>query len=385
MKNTSEKAAEMKTTPLVETHTPEATSPAPTTAKVTTGNTLTDLGITESGKANGKPRYLVNSKAVIQTKSGFKKKLLCYGATFTAGHACGFSCTFCYVESMIFSKNDRLKAIAKEKGLKFEDMVVDITDAPTKVRQFLTKKNGKPKFTDPTDQRVIYASPLVDVAANMGQVGVTVEICKAILELTHWHIRLLSKSPLLLEVAKQIPEQYKNRVIYGLSTGTFDSELAALFEKGTGLVSKRLAALKWLQDNGYRTFGMICPILPQTDYKAFAKSIAEHIDITKCEHVWAEVINGRGDALPATVKALRDGNRDTEADLLAAIIDDKKAWETSAQKTFEALAEVIPAEKLRFLQYVNAGNLAWWNARKNQGAVLLAKVRKAKKTKKATK
>ena len=246
MKNSSENTAEVKTAAVVETHTPGATSPAKTTAKVTTVNHLTDLGITESGKANGKPRYLVNSNAVINLHSGFEKKLLCDGPTFTAGHACGFSCTFCYVESMFFSKNTNLQAIAKEAGKNFEDFVVDIADAPTKARKSLTKKNGKPKFADPIDQRVIFASPLVDVAANMGQVGVTV-------------------------------------------------------------------------------------------------------------------------------------------DMLAAIIDDKKAWETSAQKTFEALAEVIPAEKLRFLQYVNAGNLAWWNARKNQGAVLLAKVRKAKKTKKATK
>lgn len=287
---------------------------------------------------------------------------------------------------MIFKKNQRLQAIAKERGLKFEDMVVEIKDAATKAREFLTRKNGKPKFSDPEDKRVIYASPLVDVAANMNQVKVTVDICKVILELTNWQIRLLSKSSLLLEVAKQIPIEFKNRMIYGLSTGTFDSELAALFEKGTGLVSKRLEALKWLQDNGHRTFGMICPILPQADYKAFADSIKDHIDVSKCEHVWAEVINGRGDSLTATVNALRTGKRDAEADLLAKIANDPKAWEESAQNTFEALAEVIPDEKLRFLQYVNSKYKKWWADRKDKGAVLLGHTarKKKKKTAKAT-
>ena len=315
---------------------------------------LAGLGITECGTVNGKPRFLVDSEAIINLDSGFKHKGLCDGPTFTAGHACGFSCTFCYVESMIFLENKRLQAIANERGLKFEEMVVEIEDAATKVRRFLTTKDGKAKFTDAADNRIIYGSPLVDVAANLPQVNVTVAVCNAILELTHWQIRLLSKSSLLLEVAKQIPEKYKNRIIYGFSTGTFDSDLAALFEKGTGLVSKRLAALKWLQDNGYRTFGMVCPILPQADYKAFAKSVAANIDIANCEHVSAEVINGRGDSLQATVDALRNGRHDAEANLLAGITTDGKAWEESAQRTFEALAEVIPADKLRFLQYVSS-------------------------------
>jgi hypothetical protein len=100
------------------------------------------LGVADGGTVNGKPRFIVDSKAVINTHSGFKKKLLCGGPTFTAGQACAFSCTFCYVETMIFKKNQRLQAIAKERGLKFEEMVVEIKDAATKAREFLTKKNG---------------------------------------------------------------------------------------------------------------------------------------------------------------------------------------------------------------------------------------------------
>jgi len=253
-------------------------------------------GVRECGKINSKPRFLVNSGTVINDKSGFQKKLLCDGLTFTAGQACAFSCKFCYVEAMIFKKHKRLQAISQERGLKFEEMCVEIEDAPAKARNYLTR-NGEPRFADEADNRVIFASPLVDVAATMSQVKTTVEICMAILELTHWHIRLLSKSPLLVEVAKRIPVQYKNRIIYGLSTGTMDSDLAKAFEIGTGLVSKRLAALKWLQDNGYRTYAMICPILPQADYNAFAQSVVQHIDIGKCEHVWAESMNVRGDSL----------------------------------------------------------------------------------------
>ena len=57
---------------------------------------------------------------------------------------------------------------------------------------------------------------------------------------------------------------------------------------GTALVSKRLEALRWLQDHGYRTYAMVCPILPQTDYNAFAQEMIGAIDVANCEHVWAE-------------------------------------------------------------------------------------------------
>jgi DNA repair photolyase len=345
-----------------------------------TGN-LTTLKVEEKGEACGKPRFVIDSKSVINDKSGFAKKLLCDGLTFTAGQACAYSCTFCYVESALIRLN-HLKQIKNERNLKFEDMVVEIKDAAIKARKYLTV-DGKPKYNDPKDQRVIYGSPLVDIAATMDQVRETAEICKAILELTHWQIRLLSKSSFLRQVAEQIPVKYKKRVIYGLSTGTLDSDLAKSFEKGTALVSKRLATLKWLQETGYRTFGMVCPILPQKDYTAFAKQMVATIDVEKCEHVWAEVINLRGDSLTATAQALRAAGYNDEADLLGKVMSDKKQWEQYAHSAYEALAAVVPHHKLRFLQYVNKANLAWWAEREKQGVLLLKHAAPKKKKKEA--
>lgn len=356
-----------------------ATIVAVATLPVTTGK-LTTNKIEEIGKACGKPRFVIDSDSVLNDKSGFSKKLLCDGLTFTAGQACAYSCTFCYVGPTL-KKLKRLQHIMKDRNLKFEGMCVEIKDAAIKVREYLTK-NGQPKYSDPDDTRVIYGSPLVDIAATMDQARETVAICKAILELTHWQIRLLSKSSFLKYVAEQIPVKYKDRVIYGLSTGTLDSELAASFEKGTALVSKRLETLKWLQEKGYRTFGMVCPILPQKDYAAFAEQMVATIDVEKCEHVWAEPINLRGDSLTATAKALRGAGYNDEADLLEEVMNDKAAWEKYAQDTYTALAAVVPHNKLRFLQYVSKANLEWWSAREKEGAVLL-KHAKPKKRKKA--
>ena len=340
------------------------------------GEDFDTLEIRELKPANCKPRFEINSKAVINDGSAFGHKKLCDGLTFTAGHACAFSCTYCYVPGMLF-QNKRLNAIKRERKLKPEDFIVEIADAPAKVREYLTVggDTAKPKYKDPGDQRVIFASPLVDVAGNLSQVEVTVAMCLEILKLTHWHIRLLSKSALLRKVAEQIPAEFKQRVIYGLSTGTVDNGIASAIEKGAPSVAKRLETLHWLQENGYRTYGMICPILPQKDeaaYREFAEQAAAQINLGKCEHVWAEVLNARGDSLDSTTLALRQAGRHDEADLLDKVANDKEAWQEYAMRAFLALSKVIPAEKLRFLQYTTKKeDFERWEECQSAGAVLL--------------
>src|SRR5690242_19692401 len=200
------------------------------------------LGIKEDGKVGQKPRFLIETDNVINTESEFREKGLCDGLTFTPGHLCAFSCAFCYVPGMLWG-NQRIKCIQKTRNLKAQDFVVEIAEAPSKIRKFLTNGHGEPKFGDPNDTRMIYGSPLVDIAGSLAQVNRTTQICKAILELTHWQIRLLSKSSLIVQVAKGIPAQFKSRVIFGLSTGTLDPRLAKCFEKLAPSVKKRLDAL----------------------------------------------------------------------------------------------------------------------------------------------
>jgi DNA repair photolyase len=327
----------------------------------------------EAGSIAGKPRFIVASKSVINTKSDFGHKLLCDGLTFTAGHACTFKCAFCYVAAMM-RKNRNLNILLKTRGLNYEDVVVEIADAASVARKSLTR-HGLPRFADPNDNRVIYASPLVDVAATMDQVNTTVEICRAILELTHWQIRLLSKSTLLLQVAKQLAN-HKDRIIFGFSTGTLDDQITKSFEIGTALVSKRLTALKQLQDEGFRTFGMLCPILPPADYGRFAEQVAQSIDVARTEHVWAEVLNSRGDSMLATIKALRHGGWHAEAERLDHVAHNKDAWEMYAEQTFLTLAKIVPPAKLRFLQYVTANDYGRWKIYEARGAVLLGKYAK---------
>jgi DNA repair photolyase len=319
---------------------------------------------------NGKRVIEVDAKTVINFSSNFAHKLLCDGLTFSTGSACCYSCAFCYVPALMRKNPHGIKDPGPH-----EDIVIRRLAPIEVIRRQLTYRDGRPKFPDPDDHRVIYASPLVDVAANMELVRETIAACRVILELTHWHIRLLSKSNLLPKVAEALSD-HRERLIFGVSTGTLDDGLAKAYEEGAPNVSKRVESLHWLQDHGFRTFGMVCPSLPLDDeaaYDAFAQDCATVLRTGRCEHVWAEVINVRGESMARTCAALRRGGRAAEAGRLEHVSTDKKAWEQYARSTFEAHAGVYRTQpgKLRFLQYVNKASRGWWEPRQAEGAVLL--------------
>jgi DNA repair photolyase len=334
-------------------------------------------------RMGGKPVFNVPAKSVVNFTSGFGHKLLCDSLTFSAGSACQYSCTFCYVTDLM-KKSPHLENVRGQFRSLFpgepipshSEIVIRREGVLNALRSQLTSRN-KPKFTDPNDNRVLYMSPLVDVAANLTLCEETAEACKIILSLTHWQIRILSKSSFLPRIAQALdldPDlRAKDRVIYGLSTGTLDDDLARSFEQGTPLVSKRIESLHWLQDEGYRTFGMICPSLPYgsaDEYREFSQTMCEAIRVDRCEHVWAEIMNVRGESFTRTLAALREAGYLTAADLL-----DKARrqdfWEQYSRDTFLAHTEFVPAEKLRFLQYINAKSKGWWQGHRDKGAILL--------------
>ncbi len=176
---------------------------------------------------NGKPVFSVPSKTIINFESGFAKKLLCDGPTFSTGTACAYSCSFCYVPDAMRKQKPWLE----KHGVQGEhmDVVIRRSDAV----QILKKQLAGAK--EKNVSKVIYASPLVDVAANLELVTETAAIILEILDSTAWTVRLLSKSNMLPRIAKMIDPLHaeaKQRVIYGVSTGTLDDKLAAAFEEG---------------------------------------------------------------------------------------------------------------------------------------------------------
>jgi DNA repair photolyase len=356
-----------------------------------TKNHYTPIGgacATTTTTVNQKPVIMrSNARTVLNLKSRkFAEKLLCDGITLNPGDACVFLCAFCYVALQVikyvkpFLNSLNAERLARgESELGFEDVVIRRPDAIGLLHKQLFRKNGCPKFTDPDDNRVVYGSTLVDVAATMELLRETAALCNLILDSTAWQIRLLSKSSLLARLFKDnlIPERHRHRMIPGFSTGTLDDNVAAAIEVGTARVSKRIEALHWLQDEGYRTFGMICPSLPQADgdYVRFSREICEAIRVDCCEHVWAEVINLHGKSLVSTLAGLHGAGFVDQAEALSAVMGSgrKDAWEQYARDTFLAHTRHVPTEKLRFLQYVNGSSVDWWAGQRGRGAILLGK------------
>lgn len=195
---------------------------------------------------------------------------------------------------------------------------------------------------------------------------------------TDWDVRLLSKSPLIKTIAQSLTNEQRHRVIFGLSTGTLDDELARAIEPTCPSPSERVKAHRWLQDHGYRTFAMLCPILPQP----LEKFVSQAVDALRpelCEHVWAEVLNVRGDSMKRTLMALQAKNLTEAAAALQAVCGsgNRDAWEQYARQTFQALSQATPANggaaKLRFLQYVNRDSQSWWSNQRALGAIVLGK------------
>lgn len=328
---------------------------------------LTSAGLT----MNRKPVLLRDAKTVLNCKNAaFKEKCLCDGITLNAGDACAASCAYCYVEAQL---NKLLSVPLNHRA--HQDVVIRRTGAVDLLKSQLFAKHGKKRFDDPHDNRVVYSSTLVDCAGNLTLARETAQMAVLIFENTNWQLRLLSKFNFLPQVVAWVPQCFHHRLILGVSTGTLDDKVAAAIEKGTASVTKRIQSLHQLQDQGLRTFAMICPSLPQKDYIQFAHDMASALRIDRCEHVWGEVINLRGKSFQNTMQALIDAGLTAEAARLNRVFGPKSkpAWEKYARATFEAETTVVPASKLRFLQYVTAETAAWWASKVPQGAVLLGR------------
>lgn len=317
---------------------------------------------------NGKEVIHRDAKSVLTSSDAFGHKRLSTSYVLNFGDACPFDCPFCYVGSAV------AKYLAPVLGgRKHRDVVVRRGTAARPALDILRDNIGELSMARREFKHVVLASTLTDPAANMELVRETAAGVTMVFEETRWDVRILTKSSLLPQLVKLIPHQHWGRLILGFSTGTLDDNLAGVIEAGSARVSKRLRALRQLQADGFRVFGMICPTLPQNDYQGFSDAICEAIDIDRCETVWAEPLNVRGENLTLVIDALRNGGFHDEAARVQAVFahGNGDGWEQYSQQLFTAHARNIGPEKLRFLHYPRKAALDWWKERQQHGAVLL--------------
>ena len=96
------------------------------------------------GAGQNKRKPVIESESrILNPDSGFAPKLLCTGPTFTAGTACAYSCTYCYVEAMVGTKPFVTRLL---HGQKFRDVVIRRRDSVNRLRKELRNGQGLLKY-----------------------------------------------------------------------------------------------------------------------------------------------------------------------------------------------------------------------------------------------
>ena len=170
--------------------------------------------------------------------------------------------------------------------------------------------------------------------------------------ITDLQVRVLSKCTLMVDLALSL-EDYKDRIIYGFSTGALRKEVSDCIEDNASPVLARLAMLKYLQEHEYRTFAMLCPII--TSEMKYVEELIDAVNPAVCEHIWAEPINVRGKSLSLTRDKLLNCGLHDEASEMENVIGNSKAWGEYCIALFEKIRDkmisINQLKKLRFNQY----------------------------------
>ncbi|MGM0665483.1 MAG: hypothetical protein ACQET7_15050, partial [Thermodesulfobacteriota bacterium] len=116
------------------------------------------------------------------------------------------------------------------------------------------------------DNRVVFFCTTCDPCATEEHAEMTIEAIRLIMEGSDLQVRVLSKSRLILKIATELG-LFRYRISYGLSIGTIRPEVSACIEEHATPVNERIETLQLLRGANFRTFGMLCPILPsEMDY-----------------------------------------------------------------------------------------------------------------------
>jgi len=292
-------------------------------------------------------RFRYEGETGIAESKAFQRKQLSDFAC-NIGNICEFGCAFCYVPA-VTTKQKYVQEVL-QKGYNWEDISLYRTKANLLecVEQDLRKfKRGD------GDNRVVFFCTTCDPCATEEHAEMTIEAIRLIMEASDLQVRVLSKSRLILKIATEL-DPYRDRIIYGLSIGTMRPEVSACIEEHATPVSERIETLQLLRGASFRTFGMLCPILPsEMDH---LDPLVDLIHPQECEQIWAEAINLRGKSLIKTRDKLRECGLEKDADVLETVIGDRSHWREYSKALFLALRKSLErsgcTDKLRFLQYV---------------------------------
>jgi DNA repair photolyase len=293
-----------------------------------------------------KKSYLWETKNGITKTPAFSEKGLATHAV-NVGLKCDNNCTYCSTGAML-----RTHPAFKTFGVSPFGLGYAIVDKHKAEKVAVDAKNlngtGLIEMCTITDAYSPSARKY-----NLGR-----KCLKAILENSSYEVRILTKN-VEVEQDFDLIKKYIDRVRVGISiTATPDkSDIMQVLEENASPIQERMRVLKKAHRMGFRTYMMLCPLLPgiadspeQIDkYVKFAESIG-------AEEIFSEAVNQRGRGLILTQEALEENGYWDEAQAVKTIRKKKNR----SQYTYDlirnlqkSVKEHSDIRKLRFLLYPN--------------------------------
>ena len=268
--------------------------------------------------------------------------------TFNTDAICVCNCTYCFGPSL----GIKHRAVQEIMNSGMGTDIFGMTRTKENLLECLHRDLEK---IGSDDQRTVLISPVSEPLATSDHLDKTSSAVHLIMEKSNLNVRLISKSPLICDLAALL-EEYKNRILYGLSIGTTRPEIVDCLEKFTAPLGERIRILRDLQDNGYRTYGYLSPVSPIDLPKV--SDLLDQINPEACERVFVESLNIKGLILAKTCGELRNAGFEDEALTLEQTFGngDQRAWRDFCMDLFVSFQTEMRQrgllDKLCFIQYV---------------------------------
>lgn len=280
---------------------------------------------------------------ISRTKEFEKKGLAKY--SINVGTRCGHQCLYCSTPSLL-----RMHSSFKQAGVNpFADgfAIVD-SQTPERVKKDAMRIH---------DRGMVQICTTVDAwAPEAKKYDLGRKCMEAVLSEPDWTVRILTKNASILEDFDLI-RKYKDRILIGVSiTATPDkNDLMSIIEPYASSIQERMVVLREARAQGFRTYGMFCPLLPGiADYLEQINQLIQFATEIDVEEIFVEPVNARGPALCLTQEALLKAGFEREATAIESIRTNE-GWSRYATRLISnvqrSVRKLYDINRLRILLY----------------------------------
>jgi DNA repair photolyase len=297
-------------------------------------------------------------KNPIQPSKGFKKKELS-DFKLDLSAKCGFSCRYCSSNHDYFMRvfqekfADSIEQQLGERALTHEVPRL-MLKWPNVIERLEEQLSHKSKNWGEA-QTLMFSMRTDGFSPVSVKEGTTEEALRLVLENTSFRIRVLTKNAIVgtkywLNFFGQNPDRF----VVGLSIGTLDDKWAKRVEVGTSNPTARFRALHNLQKEEIPTYGMLCPIFPDSMRKNSLEKLIDNVNPEIVEHIWAEPYNDRQN-WEHVREGYNPGTMGHKWLTRAYEMGDNKAWSNYTTEMYSRFKQKGKSEgwlhKLRYLLY----------------------------------